>query len=266
MRRAWVCSFALLLLVVACSGGPPRLVIAAGTTLVDAGFIDEIAAEYEASHPDVEVSVVAEPTRLALELGREGAADVTITHAPLQEQAFVEDGHADESVTIFSSVFILVGPPELAASFIDFELPEVLREVAASEIPFVSRGDGSGTHDKEMENWLESGLNPVDQDWYAVTGQGMGPTLLIADQRGAVTLAEYGAFLEAAPSIGLVDLSLDPGALDNPYSAMVMSSSRNIEIAQDFVRWLQSVDGLAAIESANRELFGTIVYRPASQS
>lgn len=254
---------AAALAAASCSPQSARIVVAAGTTVVDSGFVDRLAAAFEADHPDVTVSVVGESTLFALELGRRGAADVTITHAPLQEAEFLQSGEASSSSLVFSSAFILAGPAELADLFAGYELPEALRVVVASEIPFVSRGDGSGTHEKEMENWLEAGLRPGGASWYVETGQGMGPTLLVADQRGALTLAELGAFRAAEPTIGLIDMRLDPGALDNPYTAMVMASSSRPLLARLFVDWLVSPAGVAAIERANTDLFGAIVYTPA---
>ena len=257
---------ALALIVASCSGPDTRLVVAAGTTVVDSGFLDRVVQAYEESHPDVRVSVVGQPTRLALALGRDGAADVTITHAPTQEEEFVDGGGAVMATRVFSSVFLLAGPPSLAEAFRGYEMPEVLREVVEREIPFVSRADGSGTFDKEWENWIEAGLDPRLQDWYIETGQGMGPTLLVADQREALVLVEVGALLAAAGTVTLSDLGIDPAGLENPYTAMVMAASGQQAAAIQFVEWLGSPSGIAAINSANAELFGTIVYSPAGQS
>ena len=234
--------------------------VAAGTTVVDSGFLDHLAQAYERSRPGMRISVVAQPTRLALELGREGAADVTVTHAPIQEQQLIEDGGSVAGAHVFSSHFLLVGPASLAGRFEGFELPEVLRDVATEGITFVSRGDGSGTYDKEWENWIEAGIDPRLEEWYLETGQGMGPTILVADQRRALVLVEVGAWLAARDSVALVDMRLDPGALENPYRAMAMSSSSRQTEAIDFVEWLTSAEGRLAIQHANEELFDAIVY------
>lgn len=257
---------ALVLAAAACAPGESRLVVAAGTTIVDSGFIDHVVASFEQTHPDIEVSVVGQPTRLALELGRDGAVDVTITHAPVQEARLVAAGHVLESSAVFVSEFVLVGPPTFSEQFAMWEFPEVLRAVFVDEIVFVSRSDGSGTHDKEMENWLEAGFQPSGADWYIETGQGMGPTLLVADQREALTLSESGAFIAAAGAVDLVDLGVNTAALDNPYTAMVMESSDQKAAARMFVDWLLSPEGRTAIETANRELFGKVVYAPAGDS
>lgn len=250
------------MLLAACSGGAERVIVAAGTTVVDSGLLDRVAASFEETHPGIRISIVGQPTRLALELGRDGAADVTITHAPEQEAEYVADGLASAAATVFASRFVLVGPPELKSRFQGRELPEILREVHLAGITFVSRGDGSGTHDKEVESWQEAGLDPAGQPWYIVTGQGMGPTLLIADQAGGVTLAEYGAYLAARDTISIVDLEVDRAGLDNPYTAMVSASSGQGTAAEAFFDWLTSAEGRTAIQVADEELFGEIVYQP----
>ena len=137
MRRLAVAVLAALILG-ACTAGEVRLVVAAGTTVVDSGFIDHVVASFEEAHPDINVSVVGEPTRLALELGRNGAADVTITHAPAQETRLVDGGHVLETSSVFVSKFLLVGPPSLSGRFETWELPEVLRAVFSDELVFVA--------------------------------------------------------------------------------------------------------------------------------
>ncbi len=262
MRKLGAALAAAAMLLAACAGGSERVIVAAGTTVVDSGLVDRVAATFEETHPGIQVSVVAQPTRLALELGRDGAADLTITHAPEQEAAYVADGDAAAAATVFVSRFVLVGPSELKSRFQGRELPEILREVHTDGITFVSRGDGSGTHDKEMAKWQEAGLDPRGESWYLVTGQGMGPTLLIADQTRGVTLAEYGAYLASRDTISIVDLEVDAVGLDNPYTAMVSASSARKQAAETFLDWLTSAEGRAAIEAANAELFGETVYQP----
>jgi tungstate transport system substrate-binding protein len=251
---------ALILSGCALDGG--RVIVAAGTTVADSGLLDRVAATFEATHPRIKISVVGQPTRLALELGSDGTADLTITHAPAQEAEYVAAGYAAAQERVFTSRFVLVGPAELKEAYQGRELPEVLREIAASSQAFVSRGDGSGTYEKEVENWQEAGVDPSGQPWYLVTGQGMGPTLVVADQSRAVTLAEYGAYLTATETLSIVDLALNPVGLGNPYTVMVSAASPQGEAAMIFFEWLRSPEGRVAIEAANRELFGEIIYQP----
>lgn len=253
----------LALIAAACSqGAESRLVVAAGTTVVDSGFIDHLATAYEESHSGVEVSVVGNPTQLAIELGEQKAADLLITHAPRQEAEFINSGGASDSAQVFESRFVVLGPKRWLGVVTGFEAPEAFRAFAQAEQPFVSRGDRSGTNDAEDLVWLESGLNPTVEDWYVETGQGMGPTILVADQRDAVTFAEIGSFIVARDTVTIVDLVLDEGGLENPYTSIVVRGAEGEELANEFHAWLLSSDGVAAILEANDELFGAVVYSP----
>ncbi len=258
---------AALVLITACSpGSESRLVIAAGTTVVDSGLIDHLAAAFEEVNPGVEVSVVASPTRLAFELGEQKAADLLITHAPSQEEEFIEGGWGADQAEVFQSRFVVIGPPEWLSTVRGLEAPEVFRIFAADGQVFVSRGDGSGTHDLEQSVWLEAGIDPTGEPWYVEVGQGMGQTIIITDQRNGVTVAELGAFLSAESAIGIADLGIDPGGLENPYKSTVVAGSDGERLAAEFHSWLRSPDGISEIIAANQELFGAMVYEPAITS
>ncbi len=257
-------ALALSVAIAGCSPGTERVVVAAGTTLVDSGFLDDVAAVYESNHPGIEVSIVAEPTALALELGRQGAADLLIVHAPALEAEFVAEGHGQENLPLFESTFVLVGPSDLEPTMTGLDAAEVFARVSERGLAFVSRGDGSGTHEKEMELWSALGVDPTEQTWYLQTGSGMGPTLLVADQRRAVTLSELGAYKAALPALELVPFDLDDPGLANPYTGYVASNGANPSGASDFLAWLTSPEGDSVIEQANLSLFGEIVYAPAT--
>ncbi len=261
--RIWLAAV-LVLGASACGGGSERVIVAAGTTLVDSGLVDGVVAEYEALHPGVEVSVVAEPTSLALEMGRRGAADLLIVHAPEQEAVFVDEGNSHASSALVESRFVLVGPPGDV-----LESGQTVREsfgaIASGGRTFVSRGDLSGTHERELSLWEAVGVDPGEQDWYVEAGQGMGQTLLIADQRSGFTLAELGAFLEAQDALSLVDYEVTGEELRNPYTAYVASAGSNRDGALELLEWLESAEGIAVIETVNLRLFGEIVYRPVTE-
>lgn len=254
------CMFA----VIACSQAADRVVVAAGTTLVDSGLIDSLAARYEIENPGVELSIIAEPTALALELGEQGAADMLLVHAPDLEAAFVDGGFAATSRPVVISRFVLIGPPRLAGEFAGMTGPEAFAAVARRDICFVSRADGSGTNETELKIWGLANVDPTGMACYIETGQGMGPTIQVADQRNALTLAEYGAFSAAADSLELVDFELEPEGLANPYTGHVAARGANAAGATKFLEWLTSSNGVAAILEQNQALFGEVIYQPAS--
>ena len=261
MRRARLLAVAVLMGVVACGGGDGgRVLVAAGTTLVDSGLIDALADRYEAVRPGVEISVVGEASAQVLELGRRGGADVLITHAPALEERFLAEGLAELSGVAFSSDFVLVGPPGLVGS-LGGPIEEVLAAVAARQLEFVSRGDGSGTHQRELALWSQAGVDPAGAPWYRETGQGMGLTLIVADQVGALTLAERGAYTAAAEQLSLRPLEVEASpALVNPYRVTLVVERG--DAAGDFARWLldEAAEELPAI---NQELFNEPIYTAA---
>ncbi len=249
-------AFLLVLTVAGCGGSSERIIVGAGTTLVDSGFIAALVADYEAGHPGVELSVLDESSAQILSLGRSGAADILFTHAPEQESAFLADENPQLSEIVFSSEFLLVGPADRTASLNGLTTREAFAAIAANRFAFVSRGDGSGTHETELMQWANAAPSA---DWYLSTGQGMGLTLQVADQREAFTLAEAGAYYAAENLDRLVVVDLiDPPA--NPYRVTVIAAAP--DAAVQFAEWLLSESGSMAMGRVNQELFGATVYQP----
>jgi tungstate transport system substrate-binding protein len=260
MRRAGIVM--VLLAAGACSTGPQQLLIAAEMTVVESGIIDRVIEAYEAAHPGVAASVAAHPSQTILDLGRQRAADLLITSVRVPEAEFIDSGAAAASQPLFRSRFIVIGPESWRDLARGSEAPEVFRLIADHGLTFVSRGDGSGTHELERLIWLEAGVDPATQPWYLDAGTTMAQTLLIADERDAMTLSEYGAFLIALPTIDLTNLEVDPGGLDLEYTAIAVAGSEGSEAAVDLIDWLLTPEGVAAIEEANIELFDEVVYEP----
>lgn len=239
-----------LMLVAAC-GGNQALLVAAGTTLVDSGFVEEVAGDFTAQ-TGTDVDVIGEATAQVLALARSGSVDVTITHAPDLEAEFEADGLASRSATVFTSRFVIAGPPgvELEAR----SAVTAFQEIASRQGPFVGREDGSGTSLVESAIWQLAEVDAPAQSWYLSTGQGMGLTLQVASERSAFVLAELGTFLSTG-ELALVDSDVDDPALQNSYRAMSVVGTESSTAADSFVGWLVSADGRAAIERANVEIF-----------
>lgn len=236
----------------ACSGGE-RVIVGAGTTLVDSGFMSALEAEF-----GDEISIVAGSTAEILELADQGAISVAVVHDERQELEYVAAHPETSRSAVFASRFLIVAPPRNAGPLAGRPPAEVLAFVASQEVTFVSRSDGSGTHARELALWAAAGVSPGG-DWYVETGQGMGLTLQVADQRQAFTLVEAGAFLAAQDTIDLRPVELaGTNELANPYHALVVDSA-----GTEFVDWLTGAAGRAAIERANEGTFGMQVYLPS---
>ena len=249
-----------LLVVAACGGGSDRIVVGAGTTLVDGGFIDLVVANYETA-TGAQVSVIGESSQRLLDLARRGEASVLLTHEADALESFIDDGFAANSIPVFRSQFLLAGPPEVAIAADTFD--GAFEEVAEAGHLFVSRADGSGTYRAERNIWELAGIDPEGRPWYETTGQGMGLTLQVASQRGGFVLVEAGTWRTISADL---NLSLVPIRDDwpNPYFATLVEGAD--DAARDFYEWLKGPDGAAAVAAANRQLFDDEVYRTYSPS
>ena len=163
--------------------GDETLRIATTTSLDDSGLLDEILPDFEEEH-GVGTEVIAVGTGQALVLGERGDVDLVLVHAAELEQEFVDNGYGIDRTTVMTNPFILVGPHEDPAGIGDANSAgDALMRIAEHDASFVSRGDDSGTHTKELEIWEKVEHEPsTSDDWYHAAGQGMGETLLTASE------------------------------------------------------------------------------------
>lgn len=237
----------------ACRDEGPRTVVLAGTTSTyDSGLLEHLLAAYQEAHPQHRVRIVAVGSGEALELGRRGDADVLIVHAPEPEREFMADGHGRNRVPLMYNDFLLLGPAADPAEVGGAEaLPETLRRIARARAPFLSRGDGSGTHLRERELWREAGVEPGG-GWYRETGQGQAETLLVADERNAYVLADRATWKALSPRLRLRVLREGDPALLNLYSIVETTRSAHPEEGAALADWLTSAEGRRAIAAFGR--------------
>ena len=281
MRRlTQVCVlFLFLFYLAACSQGEPAVLRLATTTSTDdSGLLDAILPTFESEH-NVRVDVVAVGTGQALALGEAGDADVLLVHARSREDQFIADGHGTARFDVMYNDFILVGPGSDPAGILgQTSAAAALAQIAAAQAPFASRGDDSGTHTKELSLWTAAGVTPdASAGWYASLGQGMGETLLYANETGAYTLTDRATFL--AQQANLPNLAIMVGgdqiagnadpALLNPYGVLLVNPDKgdiNEELAQEFANWLTSLETQQAIAEFGITQFGQPLFYPDSQA
>ena len=163
-RWAPVALVGLAVSVSACSerAGPGTVVVGSTTSLYDTGLLDTLVAAFEAEHPDLNVRVLSVGTGQALELGRRGDADLLLVHAPAAELEFMQGGHGRNRVTFMRNDFVVAGPESDPAGLRALDVPDrgpaALQAIASVGAAFVSRGDDSGTHMKELSIWEAAGL------------------------------------------------------------------------------------------------------------
>ncbi|KPJ58588.1 MAG: hypothetical protein AMS15_08080 [Planctomycetes bacterium DG_23] len=228
-----------------------HLRLATTTSVENSGLLNVLLPEFEQRY-GVKVQVVAVGTGRALELASAGDADAVLVHAPGAEEEFVNSGLGINRRTICFNYFLILGPPTDPAGAEDAETAQqVFLRIAESKSPFVSRGDNSGTHIKEKAIWHKAGLKPEGQ-WYLETGQGMGPSLLIADEKKAYILSDRGTYLSYKKKLELVPLYSGPDeTLYNPYSIIATNPAKqasvNYEDALALINWLASDEGQSLI-------------------
>jgi tungstate transport system substrate-binding protein len=255
-------------------GGGETLRIATTTSLDDSGLLDEILPYFEDEH-NVETEVIAVGTGQAIVLGERGDVDIILVHAPALEAEFVEQGYGVERTTVMTNPFIFVGPQEDPADVASAsDAGDVLSRIAESEAPFVSRGDDSGTHAKELEIWESIGVEPdTGAGWYHAAGQGMGETLLTANELEAYVLTDRATFVaiedeqvaDLAPLFGSQGEAGDGDPLlDNPYSVIAVNPEKHpqtrIELARDFIAWFNSESTRESIAEYGLNEYGEALF------
>jgi tungstate transport system substrate-binding protein len=218
--------------------------LATTTSTEDSGLLDAILPEFEEER-DATVEVVAVGTGQALELGESGDADVVLVHARAQEDAFVEAGDGVDRRDVMYNDFVLVGPKADPAGVAGIDdVTAAFAQIADSKAMFISRGDESGTHTRELALWEAAGVEPSGS-WYQAIGQGMGETLTVAEEQQAYTLSDRATYLaRVEEGLSLSVVSEGDERLLNPYGVIAVNPERhegvNSDLAEEFIDWLTS--------------------------
>ncbi len=224
MRRL---AFILLGLILALTSALPaeRTLMLATTTSVDAtGLLDVLADEFE-KDTGITLKWIAVGTGAALKQARDGNADVVIVHAKKLEDEFVRDGYGVNRRVIARNYFMIVGPVDDPARVAgSSSAAEALGRVKSSGAPFVSRGDKSGTHTRELDLWVLAGGKP--ETAYLETGQGMAETLRVATERRGYTLTDTATFYGLQGLAGLKPVYESAPELENIYSVIAVDPVR----------------------------------------
>jgi tungstate transport system substrate-binding protein len=257
------------------SGGTRTLVVSTTTSLYDTGILDLIEDAFEAEN-QIDLYFISVGTGLAITHAQRGDADMILVHAPSREFVFMEEGYGVNRKIIAYNFFSIVGPGDDPAGIREKTPTEVLERLIergrTGEAVWVSRGDDSGTHTKEIGLWSEVAFDVSmlrEEDWYREAGAGMGKTLQIAEEYGAYTLTDMGTFLKYSKD-GLVTLEVLVGVgeeLINIYSAITVdpeaNPDANFEDAVTFIEYLTSSEGQALFGSFGFDAYGFSLFSPA---
>ena len=246
------------------------ITVASTTTTKSSGLLDHLLPVFE-ERTGIEVRVLAVGTGQALSSAREGKADVLLVHHRPSEWDFVSEGYGLERLDVMYNDFVLVGPKADPAVVADAPgVPEALHLIERSRAPFVSRGDDSGTHRKELALWREAGIDPSvgTSNWYHETGVGMGATLDTAARMGAYTLSDRATWARFENKRGIRLIFEGDPRLFNPYGVIVVNPARHphvkSEAAQAFADWLTGPEGQELI--ASYRIAGQQMYYPSARN
>jgi tungstate transport system substrate-binding protein len=261
-----------------------RLVLATTTSTQDSGLLDVILPHFETRY-GADVEVIAVGTGQALELGKNCDADVVLVHARKQEDAFVNDGYGVNRQDVMYNDFVIIGSAVDPAGVKGMtDSAAAMQKIAQTQSPFISRGDNSGTHTKEISIWEASGVPLIEEtqvisptkpykrpegDWYQSVGQGMGQTLTIANEQLAYTLSDRATYL-ARQQEGLdLDILVEGDSrLFNPYGVIAVNPEKcpaaNAAGAQAFIDWMTAVETQRMINDFGVDQFGQFLFIPDS--
>ncbi len=252
-----------------------RFKIATTTSLYDTGLWYHLEPIFE-ELANVEMDIVYAGTGIALEYGRRGDVDAIIVHDRAREDVFIADGYGINRRNFAYNFFLIAGPPDDPAGITGLSAAAAYQKIydegMKGNIKFVSRGDDSGTHSKEKLIWKEAGFDYEEVrnsgDWYVEAGKGMGPTLLMANEMQAYTMADISTFLayNLKADLDIVSLVEKDPIFINIYAAIAinpeMYASTKIDIANQFINWLISDEVQDIIATYGTAEYGRSLFFP----
>lgn len=245
------------------------LQMATTTSTDNTGLLDVLAPKFQ-KDTGIELKWVSVGTGNALKLGQNCDVSVLLVHSPKVEEKYVTDGYGVDRKAVMYNDFVVIGDESYLKDLKGKSLKDAFAYIREHKIPFISRGDKSGTHNKEVGIWksLEGGVPSKSDVWYKESGQGMLATINIANEQKAITLTDRGTFIKYASALkgkkGLVILIQGDNALKNFYSVMAVNPKRcknaDYKGALAFIDWITGKNGQEAIK--NFKLNGKELFTP----
>ena len=247
-----------------------RFIVVASTTSTENSGLYNFVLPRFSEQTGIEVRVVAVGTGQALYIAQNGDADVLLVHHRPSEEQFISQGHGVTRYDLMYNDYILVGPRDDPASVLfAANVIGAVQRIATNKSLFVSRGDDSGTHKKELELWNQSGIDTakVGNGWYQETGRGMGGTLNMASALDAYTLSDRATWLKFGNKGRLDILFQSDPPLFNPYGIILVNPQKHPHVktldGQTFIDWMLSETGQTLI--ANYRILGHQAFFPTAK-
>ena len=246
---------------------PDQVVLASAISLQDTGLLDVLIPAFEEAYPDYKVHIEALGAGKALDLGRVGDADVLLINAPADEEAFMARGFGTERRRVMYNDFIIAGPDGDPAGIAGrSDASKALADIATVKAPFISRGDNSGTHKKELALWSKAELS-VDAagPWYHPAELGARDTLRIASEEAAYTLVDRATYLTFQEVLTIPVLVEGDEMLLNQYSVIPSANAKDPDGALAFADWVTGLEAQKIILDFRSDEFDRLLYLPDAE-
>lgn len=262
---------AIVLALLGCSPSEPtrrnELIVLTTTTTQDSGILRHLTDAF-ARESGLSVKAIVAGSGDILKQGARGEGDVLLTHSPQAERDWMAQGNGLSRRLVMYNDFVIIGPEGDPAKVKSLKAVDAFKRLAAAEAVFVSRGDQSGTHTRELGLWKQAGIAPEGQPWYRETGQGQGQTMDVASQLQGYAFTDRGTYLVHAQRIGLPILVENDPSLYNIYHVMPVDPAKfplaNVAGGQAFADWLVSPAGQRIIAEFGKVEYGRSLFTPAA--
>lgn len=251
-----------------------RIKASTTTSLYATGLLDYLADKFRINHSNVILQFISVGSGAALRLAEQGDVEIVFVHAPNLEKDYIERGIIMNHTIFAYNYFIIIGPESDPANIVNLTPVEAMKKIydacEAGKALFVSRGDQSGTHQRELLLWNLSGLSPFNKKWYIETGSGMSETLLVANEKKAYTISDMGTYLKLKKEGRLPNIVklIDKGKiLLNIYSVYIVqvveANSEVAKLINEIIGFITSDYGQDLIGLFGVSDYGQPLFYPA---
>jgi len=243
----------------------PNIILATTTSTQDSRLLDVLVPMFQ-EQTGYTVQTVAVGSGEAMKMGEEGNADVLLVHAPASEVTFMDGGFGKDRMLVMHNDFIVVGPADDPAKIKGLAIKDAFKAIFDGGAPFITRGDDSGTHKKELALWKSAELDPGGKEWYIETGQGMGASMTVASEKAAYILTDRATYLANKDNYQLEILVEGDKSLLNVYHVITVNPEKwtaaNYDGAMAFAKFMTDPATQAVIGEFGKEKFGQPLFYP----